>query len=237
MRALTTLAALALLAAGCGGGGTGAAESGSLPQGDEPVNLDPSDFSTRIDNPFLPFLPGSKWVYREGEQRVEVTVANRTKTIAGIEAVVVHDVVTEHGKLVENTFDWYAQDTTGNVWYLGEDTKEYEGGKVVSTKGTWEAGVDNAQPGIIMPAHPKVGMVYRQEYYKGEAEDAAEVLSLDKHVVVPYGSFDHVVMTKDYTPLEPKAVEHKYFARGIGQVLAVTLSGGEREELISFSKP
>jgi hypothetical protein len=233
MRVLSTVAALALLAAGCGGG----AQNGSLPQGDEPVELVPSDFSTRIDHPYLPLLRGSEWVYREGEQRVDVTVTNKTKTISGIEAVVVHDVVTEKGKLVEDTYDWYAQDAEGNVWYLGEDTKEYEHGKVVSTKGSWQAGVDGAQPGIVMPAHPKPGLTYRQEYYKGEAEDAAQVLSISEHVVVPYGPFDHVLKTKDYTPLEPKAVEHKHYAKGIGQILAVTLSSGEREELVRFTRP
>ena len=157
----------------------------------------------------------------------------------GIEARVVHDVVTEDGQLKEDTFDWYAQDKAGNLWYLGEDTKEYEDGKVSSTKGSWEAGVDGALAGILLPADPEVGMAYRQEYYEGEAEDRAKVVSVDEHADVPYGSFEGVLKTEDTTPLEPNLVEHKYYARDIGPVLAVAASkdSGGREELISFTKP
>jgi hypothetical protein len=214
----------------------------SLPVGDEPVELDPADFTGPIDNPYWPMAPGSKWVYNEidadgTELVVEVTVTNETKTILGIDAVVVHDVVTEDGEVKEDTFDWYAQDDDGNVWYLGEDTKEYEGGEVVSTEGSWEAGVDGAQPGVIMPAEPYVGLIYRQEYLEGEAEDHAEVLSLDEHVEVPFGTFDNVLQTKDYTPLEPGLVEHKFYAQGVGPVLAEIVSGGTgREELVEFTK-
>lgn len=215
----------------------------NLPQGDEPVELDPADFTGPVDNPYWPMAPGSRWVYTETdpdgtELVVEVNVTDETKTILGIDAVVVHDVVTENGEVKEDTLDWYAQDDDGNVWYLGEDTKEYEGGEVVSTEGSWEAGVDGAQPGIIMPAHPVVGLAYRQEYYEGVAEDAAEVLSLDEHVEVPYGTFDDVLMTKDYTPLEPDLVEHKFYAQGVGPVLTEIVSGGTgREELVEFTKP
>lgn len=211
----------------------------SLPQGSEPVCLDPADFTTRIDNRYWPMAPGSKWVYRETEadreQRIEVTVADETKTIEGITARVVHDVVTENGELVEDTFDWYAQDSTGNVWYLGEDTKEYENGEVVSTSGSWEHGVDGAYAGIIMPAKPRVGLSYRQEYYAGEAEDAARILSLDEKVEVPFGSFEHVLMTKDFTPLEPDLLEHKFYAPDVGPVLTLAISGGSaRGELVSY---
>jgi len=243
---------LIALAAACGSDGEsaepGQSETGALeepappplPQPGEPVTLDPADFVSRIDNPYWPLLPGSKWVYREtdgegGEQRVVVTVTNRAKTILGIDATVVHDVVSEDGELVEDTFDWYAQDRWGNVWYLGEDTKEYENGKFVTAAGSWEAGVDGAQGGVIMPGSPEVGMVYQQEYYAGEAEDAGEILSLDEQVEVPFGSFDGVLMTKDYTPLEPDVLEHKFYARGIGPVLVVSVSGGaDREELLRF---
>jgi hypothetical protein len=132
---------------------------------------------------------------------------------------------------------WYAQDAEGNIWYLGEDTTEYEDGELKDTEGSWEAGVDGAQPGILLPADPKVGMTYRQEYYEGEAEDAAEVLSLDETANVPYGDFDHVLMTRDFTPLTPDLVEQKFYARGVGLVLAVTVSGGsDREELLSFDR-
>nr|MBA2461983.1 hypothetical protein [Actinomycetota bacterium] len=130
-----------------------------------------------------------------------------------------------------------AQDTSGNLWYLGEDTTEYENGKVSSTKGSWQAGVDGAEAGIILPAAPAVGMTYRQEYKEGEAEDAAEVLSLDEQATVPYGSFAHVLMTKDHTPLTPELVEHKFYARGVGPVLAITVAGGsDREELVRFDE-
>ena len=234
---VATCAAAGLLAAGCGGSG-----STSLPQGDEPVDLDPSTFTTEIDNPYWPMTPGMRWVYRESDvdgarQRVVVTVTDDTKVVLGIEARVVHDVVTEDGQVVEETFDWYAQDADGNVWYLGEDTKEYDEGNV-STAGSWEAGVDGAQPGVIMPAEPEVGTTYRQEYKAGEAEDAAEVLSVDEKAQVPLGRFDHVLVTKEYTPIEPDVLEHKLYARGVGPVLALTISGGSgREELVRFTKP
>ena len=163
---------------------------------------------------------------------------DETREIMGIEARVVHDVVTEDGELVEDTFDWYAQDADGNVWYFGEDTKEFEDGKVATTAGSWEAGVDGAQPGILVPAEPEDGMTYRQEYYAGEAEDAAEVLSLDEKVEVPFGSYDGVLMTKEFTPLEPDILEHKFYARGVGVVLALAISGGsDREELVSYTAP
>jgi len=136
----------------------------------------------------------------------------------GVECVVVRDTAWEGGELIERTFDWYAQDQEGTVWYFGEDTKEYRNGKVTSTGGSWEAGVDGAQPGIIMQANPKAGLSYRQEYYEGEAEDKAQVVSVNESVTVPYGSFDHVLKTKEWTPLEPGLVEHKYYAPGVGQV-------------------
>ena len=255
MRHIQAIAiALVLLTAGCNSNtnanadadraqsGTGSGSQADLPQGSEPANLDPADFTTRIDNPYWPMAPGDKWVYRETdsgtEQRVEVTVTNQTKQIAnGIEARVVHDVVTEDGQLVEVTDDWYAQDKAGNVWYLGEDTAEYENGKVTTRSGSFEAGVDGAQAGVIMPADPQDGMAYRQEYYKGEAEDKAEVLSTDEQVEVPFGYFQGALMTKDLVPLEPKVSEYKLYARDVGPVLTVKTSGGSgREELISYSQ-
>ncbi|HEX2292165.1 MAG TPA: hypothetical protein VHH55_02560, partial [Gaiellaceae bacterium] len=172
------------------------------------------------------------------EQRVEVTVTERTKTILGISATVVHDRVTEDGELVEDTLDWYAQDKWGGLWYLGEDTTEYENGKPVSKEGSWEAGVDGAQAGLIIPPDPEVGMTYRQEHYAGEAEDRGEILSLDEQVDVPFGSFEGALMTRDTTPLEPDGNEHKFYAKGVGPVLALALSGGGgREELVRFREP
>lgn len=231
-----------LLFAGCGDGGDRGAGAG-LPLGAEPVDLDPADFTAEIDNPYWPMTPRSRWIYREsdgkgGVQRVVVTVTGATRLIAnGIEARVVHDVVSEGGEPVEVTDDWYAQDAEGNVWYLGERTAEYENGKAVSRAGSWEAGVDSAQPGIVMPAVPRPGLAYRQEYYAGKAEDRAKVLSVDEQAEVPYGYFTQVVMTKDLVPLEPKVLEYKLYARGIGPVLVLDASGASgREELLSFRK-
>ncbi len=229
------VASFALLAVGCG-------EDQGLPQGSEPVDLQPSDFTTDIDNPYWPMAVGSRWVYRESDgegdvQRVVVTVTERTKRIDnGIEARVVHDVVTENSEPVEVTDDWYAQDADGNVWYLGEETAEYENGKVVSTEGSWEAGVDGAQPGIAMPADPEPGLAYRQEYYAGEAEDRAKVLSVDEQAEVPFGHFTDVLMTKDLVPTEPRVLEYKLYAPGVGPVLTLDVSGASgREELVSYT--
>jgi hypothetical protein len=167
---------------------------------------------------------------------VRVTVLRRTTRIAGVEARVVHDVVTRRGRLVEDTLDWYAQDRAGNVWYLGEDTKEHEHGRVVSTAGSWRAGVGGAQAGVVMPAQPAVGQSYRQEYLEGEAEDAARVLSVDEQADVPGRHFTDVVLTRDTNALEPDVLEYKLYARGVGPVLALDVSGGGggREELVRF---
>jgi len=235
------LAALGLAACGSDESGSDEASGSNLPQGSEPVNLDPADFTTQIDNPYWPMTPGSVWVYRETDaegamMRVEVTVTSKTKRIAnGVEARVVHDLVTEKGHPVENTYDWYAQDSDGNLWYMGEDTKEYENGKVASTAGSWEAGVDGAQPGIALPADPKPGQSYRQEYYAGEAEDNGEIVSLDEQAEVPAGHYQPALMTRDTTPVEPTVLEFKFYARGVGPVLELTASGGsDRDELISY---
>ena len=251
-RSLVGVAALAVAAAGLSGVTAGASASSAsygdpcprpLPQGSEEVTLDPADFVDRIDNPYWPMAPGSVWVYREADTRgnaarVRVEVLNRTKSIVGIDATVVHDVVSESGELIENTFDWYAQDDCGNIWYLGENTREYENGQVVSREGSWEHGVDGGQAGIALPGDPQVGMTYRQEYYAGEAEDEAEVLSLDEQAQVPFGHFRRVLLTKDFTPLEPRILEYKLYAPGIGPVLVMGVSGGsDREELLKFNAP
>lgn len=215
--------------------------SAGLPQGSEHVEIDPAEFTTEIDNPYWPMAVGSRWVYSEtdsegAEQRVVVTVKDETKTIAnGVEARVVRDVVTEDGVPTEVTDDWYAQDAEGNIWYMGEDTTEYENGKPVSKSGSFEAGADGAEPGIIMPADPQPGMTFRQEYYEGEAEDEGEIIALDAQAQVPFGHFDPALMTQDTNPLEPKVLEFKFYAEGVGPVLAVSVSGGsDREELLSF---
>ena len=214
-----------------------------LPQGSDPVTLDPADFVGQIDNPYWPMAPGTRWIYRESDPqgnalKVKVTVTTRTKDILGIQATVVHDAVSERGQLIENTFDWYAQDTCGNVWYLGENTKEYENGEVVTTAGSWEAGVDGAQAGVVVPGDPQVGLTYRQEYYAGEAEDRAEIAGLDEQVQVPYGHFRDALLTKNTTPLHPRILEYKFYAKGIGPILALGISGGsDREELLGFIPP
>ena len=169
-------------------------------------------------------------------ERNEVYVTDETKEILGVTCIVVKDTVwDEDDELVEDTYDWYAQDKDGNVWYFGEDSKEYENGEVVSTKGSWESGVDGAKPGIIMEANPKVGNSYYQEYYEGEAEDMAEVISLGEPVSVPYDSFKNCLKTKEWTPLEPDIIANKYYAPGIGFVLEIMVEGGsERVELLDI---
>ena len=215
--------------------------SSGLPQGDELVAMDPANFVAEIDNPYWPMKPGSTWTYMETdadgeEMQVEVTVTSDKKQILGISATVVHDVVSKDGEVLEDTFDWYAQDVDGNIWYMGEDTKEYENGELVTTEGSWEAGVDGALAGVLLPGSPEVGMAYRQEYYEGEAEDQGKVLGLDEHVEVPYGTFDGCLQTEDTTPLEPDVLENKYYCKGVGPVLAVDVEGGGREELITFEE-
>ena len=227
--------------AACGGDEDEGGGDSTLPQGSEPVELDPAEFTTEIDNPYWPMAVGSRWVYHETDeegslQKVEVTVTDRTKQIAnGVEARVVRDVVSEGGEPVEVTDDWYAQDSEGNIWYLGEDTAEYQRGKVKTRAGSFEAGVDGAQAGIAMPADPRDGQTYRQEYYAGEAEDRAEVLGTEEQVEVPFGYFTGAVMTKDLVPLEPKVNEYKLYAPDVGPVLTLkTSGGGGREELITY---
>ena len=215
-----------------------------LPQGNEVVNLTPADFSTTITNPYMPLRPGSTWVYRATDtngvkEKVVVRVTNTTKKIAnGITARVVVDTVTIGGKPREITKDWFAQDRSGNVWYLGEFVSNYENGKVIDHDGSFEAGVDGAQAGIAMPANPKAGMAYRQEYFKGIAEDRAAVVTVGREQVeVPFGYFNsRLLMTRDLVPLEPKVQELKFYARGIGMLLSVHTDGdGGRAELVSFT--
>ena len=244
MRTLSLIALAGALLAACGGSDSAEKPEPAkrpLPQGSEKVTLDPAEFTTEIDNPYWPMSKGSRWTYRETDQegarkKVVVTVTGKTKKIAnGVEAAVVHDVVTEDGVPIEVTDDWYAQDSEGNIWYLGEKTTEYENGKPTTTAGSFEAGVDGAEAGIIMPADPKPGLSYRQEYYKGEAEDRASIVSTSEQAEVPSGHYKGVLMTRDENPLEPKILEFKFFAKGIGPVLAIGVSGGsDREELVSY---
>jgi hypothetical protein len=225
------------------GGTTTEAAAADLPVGSEPFVIDPSQFTTEIDNPFWPMKPGSQWIFRETDDegsasKVVVTVLDKTKMIAnGVEARIVHDQVSEGGQVKEDTFDWYAQDADGNLWYLGEDTTEYENGKPKTTEGSWEAGVDGALPGIIMPADPQVGMTYREEYYKGHAEDAASIIGTDALAKVPYGRVTGGVQTRNFSGIESNVIEEKIYARGVGVVLEITVSGGsDRDELLSYKE-
>jgi hypothetical protein len=203
-------------------------------------DVDPANFGGPIDNPYMPLLPGSRWVYEgvseDGLERIEVAVTDERRQVMGIDAVVVRDTVTLEGEVIEDTWDWFAQDREGNVWYLGEDTKEYESGQVTSTEGSWEAGVDGALAGIVMPASPEVGQAYRQEFYEGEAEDLAEVLSVDASETVDGQAYENLLVTEEWNPLDPDVVEEKSYAQGIGVVLEVkTVGGEERIELIEFT--
>jgi hypothetical protein len=202
---------------------------------------DPARFVTSIDNEWLPYRPGARWVFDstgDEDTRIVTTVTDRTRVVQGVTCVVVHDVEsTPEGEVLEDTYDWYAQDVDGNVWYFGEDTTAYEDGK--STKeGSWEAGVDGAQAGIVMPADPQVGDAYQQEYWEGEAEDHGEVIDASgSHSSVP-ATYGDLVVTKDTTPLEPDLVEHKYYAAGVGVVREETVEGGSEEvRLVSVSMP
>jgi hypothetical protein len=195
-----------------------------------------------VDNPLFPLRPGMVWVLavNEGGRPAldSITVTRETRLVAGVTAVVVHDRVLRGGVVAEDTYDWYAQDTSGTVWYLGEDTREFRNGRVASTSGSWEADVAGARAGILMMAHPKVGDAYRQEYRPGVAEDMGRVLSVDDTVTVPAGHFIHCVTTEDWSPLEPAVRERKTYCPGIGVVREMTVAGGrERSELLSVRRP
>ena len=237
---------LAAVAAGCGCDGQ-ESQSGSraadLPRGDEPVEIDPGEFSADVDNRYWPMKPGTRWTFGEVDEegrrlKVVVTATSETRRIAnGVTARVVRDTVTAGGKLVEDTFDWYTQASDGTIWYMGEDTAEFEGGKITTKSGSFEAGVDGAQPGVIMPATPRDGMRYRQEYFKGKAEDNGEVLSTEEQAEVPAGHYRDALLTKDTITIEPDVVEYKLYAPGVGPVLVLGVSGGGgREELLKMEQ-
>jgi hypothetical protein len=205
----------------------------AIPPVDGPYDwtIDPANFVTTIDNPYFPLTPGTTLIYEgeaDGEHEVNtIEVTAKTKEILGVTCVVVKDTVEVKGEITEFTLDWYAQDVDGNVWYFGEDTAEYEHGEVTTREGSWEGGVHGALPGVIMPAEPSVGLAYTQEHYAGEAEDKGRIVELGQHVKVPYGSFDDVLVTQDWTPLEPKVLEQKSYAPGIGVVFEEIVKGGD----------
>lgn len=234
--------------AGCGSSGgsnsSTATQSGKnkLPQTSEPSKLNPADFTTQIDNPYWPMPVGRQWHVHvsnpQGESLQEtITVEDRTKKIAdGVTARVVHDVVYDKGKPSEITDDWYAQDRDGNIWYFGESTAEIHNGRR-DTSGSFEAGRNGADAGVVMPANPTVGLTYREEYYAGQAEDRAKVLALDQQVEAPAGHFTGALLIDDTSPIEPAVSEYKLYAKGVGPVVAVSVSGeAEREDLVSYTK-
>ena len=212
-----------------GGAVTAAANLGIVPDFAAARFSDPLD----IDNPYFPLVPGTKYTYEErsvddetGEEVVEtivVEVTNQTKTILGVRNRVLRDRVFVEGRLIEDTFDWHAQDDNGNVWYFGEDTTDFEyddEGNLIGTRtgGSWQAGVDGAQAGIIMMARPRVGLEYHQEFAPGDVLDQAKVLATNARKATPAGTFDRVVRTSDSTVVEPEALEHKFYAPGLGLV-------------------
>ena len=229
--------------AGCGGSGgprrsTGAASPSSASQlapvhGHYSPSIHPRDFVTTVDNPLWPLKPGTAYHYQGARgttpQTDDEVVTHRTKRILGIDATVVRDTVSEHGHAIERTLDFYAQDTRGNVWYLGEDSYERQNGRFVKASDSWRSGVDGAEPGIIMPAHPRLGDRYRQEYYPpGEALDEAHVLGRRGPVAVPYGRFKEALVTSEFSPLEPQT-EEKYYVAGVGEILERVVRGHHEE--------
>jgi hypothetical protein len=201
--------------------------------------VSPADFVRHITNPYLPWKPGSVWVYRGVKdgvaQRDVVRVLHRTKTILGVTCTVVSDIASHEGTVLERTEDWYAQDGAGNVWYFGEATAAYEGG-TVDTSGSWQAGVHGARPGIVMTGHPRVGDAYRQEFQRGVAEDQYWLVDLSQHISVPFGTFDHAALTLEWSRLEPNVIDRKDYVRGIGVIKEEAAQGPhEVSRLVRFT--
>ena len=240
-RIASSLAALTLVA--CGGG----ADPLPVSNGRGPAPYDPdvpyapavsaSALSATVTNPLFPLPVGGTWVYEadtpDGLERDEVTVLAETRTVWGATTRVVRDAVSVDGELAEDTLDWYAQDASGHVWYMGEETAEYENGEVVTTAGSWETGVGGALPGVIMLAQPAVGDVYRQEYLADEAEDVGEIIELGLSITVPAGSFTGCMKTRDRSAIDPDLDEFKYYCPGVGNVLVEEPDA--RVELISYT--
>ena len=212
---------------------TSCAQLGPAPY--DPV-IDPANFVTTIDNPYFPLVPGTTFIYEDhfggNFMRDEFAVTHNTRVLDGVTCVEVHDSVFTNGVLTEDTLDWFAQDRDGNVWYFGENTHELEDGLISTIAGTFMSGVNGDKPGIIMEAHPAVGDFYRQEFSLNNAEDFGQVASLNAHVTVPYGSFDHCLKTPETTPLEPDLLEDKFYASGVGNILTLDVHTGERTELV-----
>jgi hypothetical protein len=199
--------------------------------------INPANFTTTINNPYFPLVPGTTFTYLNRHRTIRdvFAVTHDTRVINGVTCVQVHDSVYTNGELTEDTLDFFAQDREGNVWYFGENTAEFEDGLIATIDGSFLSGLDHDKAGIIMKAHPAIGDFYRQEFSLGNAEDYAETLNLNSRVVVPYGQFNNCLKSQETTPLEPDALEDKYYAPGVGNVLTVDRVTGERDELISIT--
>jgi hypothetical protein len=197
--------------------------------------LNPAEFTTRIDNPYLPWDPGTVYVYRASHGGGDVvTVTHRTKKVAGIKCVVVRDTDRANGRPTGRSLDWYAQDRQGNVWYFGEATSRYVHGHWVHDPGdSWRTGIRNARPGILMEAHPRRGDRYRQEIARADdALDTAKVRGFEEALTVPYGTFENVLKIKEFSPLEPGSVDKDVYARGIGELAEFSIKGGEGKSVL-----
>jgi hypothetical protein len=232
------LTLIAGIASGCGSShGTGSAAAAAGSESPAPIHgkyapvIDPANFVTGVDNRYFPLTPGTTLRYRgvaeDGKtpQVDEAAVTHAKKTILGVACTVVRDTVTSHGKPVERTYDWYAQDKQGNVWYFGEDSRNFKHGRFVKGDDSWEAGVDGAKPGIIMEGTPHRGDMYRQEYYRGHAEDQARVLGGGGKVRVPYRTFKRTLATVERSRLDPGARERKFYAAGVGEIASRVVKG------------
>ncbi len=199
--------------------------------------IDPANFVAAVDNPYFTLKPGAVFTYEtktdEGTERIEVAVTDETKVVAGVTTTVVRDRVWLDNVLIEDTRDFYAQDDSGTVWYFGEEVDNYEEGALKDHAGSWEAGVDGAKAGVIMEADPVAGDTYRQEYYRGKAEDMADVVATDLTVTVPVGTYEGCLQTRDWSTVETALNEYKYYCPDVGfMVLEEPVGGGERTQLI-----
>jgi hypothetical protein len=202
--------------------------------------IDPDHFTDHVDNTYFPLVPGTECTFQgttaEGEETIVVTVLHETKTILGVTCTIVRDVVSLEGQVIEDTYDWYAQDIEGNVWYFGEDVSNYVNGVLEDKEGSFEAGIDGALPGIVMMAHPVLELPYRQEYYFNHAEDWGKLVATGLTVTTPYGTFTDCIKTDDWNALEPDAPrEYKYYAPGIGLVREEKENSNEVTELIDIA--
>lgn len=240
--AAAVTAAIALSVAGVSGAVSSSQRPGELAptHGRYAPTIHPASFVARIDNPYLSYAPGMRFHF-EGvlgttPQTDDQLVLRRTAQILGVRSTVVRDTVSEHGRTIERTDDFYAQDRQGNVWYMGEDSFELHHGRFVKASDSWKGGVDGAQPGIIMPAHPRPGDAYRQEFFPGHALDSARVARLDGRLRVPFGAFDRLLVTNERSPLDRGQVERKWYAAGVGEIAERVVKGPhEQFELISVS--